>query len=51
MNSGKVYHKSDDITIEYSNISEVNNYYDRGYVFTRVAKGNMIQTRSLRIDL
>ena len=51
MNVPRVYHKSDDITIDYNNISEINDYYNKGYVFTRVAKGNMIQTRSLRIDL
>lgn len=51
MNFQKVYHKNDDITIEYNDIPTINTYYNRGYVFTRVSKGNMIQTRSLRIDL
>ncbi len=31
--------------------TNINNLYDQGYVFTRLGKGKMQQTRSIRVDL
>jgi arginine-tRNA-protein transferase len=40
-------------SVKLSDFSDENicNYYKQGYVFTRLGKGEMIQTRSLRVDL
>lgn len=45
------YYKTDEANVNYNNSREVTDYYAKGFVLTRVSKGNMIQTRSLRIDL
>lgn len=46
-----MYFKTDTKTINFDNESEVTESYNQGFVFTRLGKGEMIQTRSLRIDL
>lgn len=45
------YFKTDSKTLDNPSESEINALYDQGYLFTRLEKGNLYQTRSLRIDL
>ena len=45
------YLKFKELTIEDFSPENINSLYNQGYVFTRVEKGYMNQTRSLRIDL
>ncbi len=45
------YFKTDELSIPLLNQEEVTQNYNNGFVLTRTAKGNMIQTRSLRINL
>lgn len=45
------YLSTDRITLKNDNPELISKKYDNGYVFTRLAKGIMDQTRSLRIDL
>jgi arginyl-tRNA--protein-N-Asp/Glu arginylyltransferase len=45
------YFKTDQINILENNSASITEFYSKGYVFTRVKKGLMNQTRSLRIDL
>jgi arginyl-tRNA--protein-N-Asp/Glu arginylyltransferase len=45
------YFSTGEKTLQNPTISEISLHYDQGFVFTRVAKGHMNQTRSLRIDL
>ncbi len=46
-----MYFKTDSKIIDYNNEPDVTESYNQGFVFTRLGKGEMIQTRSLRIDL
>lgn len=41
----------DDKTITDFSDANVNSMYERGFVFTRLGKGQMTQTRSVRVDL
>lgn len=43
-----IWHKQ---TIEDFSAENINRQYDRGFVFTRTGKGDMVQTRSLRVVL
>jgi arginyl-tRNA--protein-N-Asp/Glu arginylyltransferase len=45
------YFSTGEKTLQNPTDDEINAHYDQGFVFTRVAKGHMNQTRSLRIDL
>lgn len=45
------YLKWDELTIDDFSENNINSLYNEGYVFTRTGKGDMYQTRSLRIDL
>src|SRR3989339_960349 len=45
------YLKWNETTIQDFSPENINSLYNQGYVFTRVEKGYMNQTRSLRIDL
>ncbi len=45
------YLKFKEITITNFSDKTINNFYNQGYVFTRIKKGIMNQTRSLRINL
>ena len=45
------YLKWDEITTNNFDDKHINDLYDKGYVFTRLGKGIMHQTRSVRIDL
>lgn len=45
------YFKTDQITLDSYNDSIISEFYSKGYVFTRIAKGILNQTRSLRINL
>lgn len=45
------YFQTDNKTVINPTNQEINDLYNRGFLFTRVAKGNFYQTRSLRIDL
>ncbi|MEI6887027.1 MAG: GNAT family N-acetyltransferase [bacterium] len=45
------YYKTDEANIADLSLENIENYYDKGYKFTRLAIGNMQQTRSLRVDL
>ena len=45
------YFKTDQTTLEDFSDSNVEQFYDKGYVFTRLGKGVMNQTRSLRVNL
>lgn len=47
----KDYFKTDSKTIDFDNAELVTEMYNQGFVFTRLGKGLMNQTRSLRIDL
>lgn len=44
------YYKTNEKKVNW-NDTEIMNYYNSGFVLTRLGKGEMIQTRSLRIDL
>ena len=45
------YYRTDQKTILDLSVKNIEDHYNRGYVFTRLAKGTMNQTRSIRIDL
>ncbi len=45
------YFKSEEKDIDTDNPDEISNLYNEGFVFTRKSKGNLIQTRSLRVNL
>ncbi|MFA7315130.1 MAG: hypothetical protein WC025_04370 [Candidatus Magasanikbacteria bacterium] len=45
------YLKFNELTIQDFSSKNINTLYNKGYVFTRMKKGMMNQTRSLRIDL
>lgn len=45
------YYFTDQKTISDFSVENIENHYNKGYVFTRLAKGTMNQTRSIRIDL
>lgn len=45
------YYQTANKKVDFQNESEVTESYNNGFVFTRLGKGEMIQTRSLRIDL
>lgn len=45
------YLKWDEVSIDDFSDVNINNKYDKGYVFTRLGDGHMDQSRSLRIDL
>ncbi len=45
------YYSTAEINLEDLSDSNITNQYNQGFLFTRVSKGNMYQTRSLRIDL
>jgi arginyl-tRNA--protein-N-Asp/Glu arginylyltransferase len=45
------YFQTDTKTIDFLSAEKINELYNKGYLFTRVAKGNFYQTRSLRINL
>jgi arginyl-tRNA--protein-N-Asp/Glu arginylyltransferase len=46
-----MYYSINEITIEDFSFANIDRLYDLGYLFTRKEKGNLYQTRSLRIDL
>lgn len=45
------YFQTDSTTITDTTEENISEMYNKGFVFTRVEKGNMIQTRSLRVNL
>jgi leucyl-tRNA---protein transferase len=45
------YFQTSELTLDSFDPEKITQMYNQGYVLTRVSKGNMIQTRSLRIDL
>ncbi len=45
------YFKTAEKVVDFNSESEVADSYNQGFVFTRLGKGRMDQTRSLRIDL
>jgi arginyl-tRNA--protein-N-Asp/Glu arginylyltransferase len=45
------YFKTDQIVLDQVDDQKITAKYSEGYVLTRLSKGEMIQTRSLRIDL
>jgi len=45
------YHSWDKITIDDFSNENIEALYEKGYVFTRTGRGNMNQTRSIRVDL
>lgn len=45
------YYFTDQKTISDFSVENIEELYDKGYVFTRLAKGTMNQTRSIRVDL
>lgn len=46
-----MYFKTAEKIVDFDNEQEVSSAYDTGFVFTRLSKGVMNQTRSLRLDL
>lgn len=46
-----MYYSINEITIKDFSFANIDRLYDLGYLFTRKEKGNLYQTRSLRIDL
>lgn len=45
------YYSTNQVEVEFSNTQEIQDFYTKGFVLTRLGKGVMQQTRSLRIDL